>query len=99
MDNVAVIVYVVVSLVVILFLFWKMKNPTNNKESFCGTCTGAFGNFKTCTNRPLLQQLYNDGLLTEFSNLQTNGKWDTRGMPYDSFIKYADGGKKCLNNW
>lgn len=99
MINIAVVVYVAISIVAIVLLFWKVKKCSHNKESFCGTCTGAFGNFKTCTNRPLLQKLYNEGVLTEFSNLQTNGKWDTRGMPYDSFVKYQGGGKKCANSW
>jgi len=64
--NIALIVYVVVSLAGLAVLGYFLYNCKKNKEPFCGTCQGA--GQKVCTNKALLRKLYQEGKLTEFTD-------------------------------
>ena len=46
---------------------------SSNKDNFCGTCQGM--DIKTCPDKPLLHQLYDDGKLTESSDLKRSKEW------------------------
>jgi len=54
----------------------------DNKEKFCGACQGI--GRKVCTNRPLLHKLYNEGILTEFSDYPKDPQWQE--MSWDRFL-------------
>lgn len=64
--NIALIIYVVVSLAALTVMSYFLYTCKRNKETFCGTCQG-LGN-KVCTNKSLLLKLYHEGKLTEFTD-------------------------------
>ena len=72
-----------------------------NTENFCGycfnssrlsgRCTGM--GIKTCPNRPLVSKLYNEGILTENTNLIKNPPgWISQ---IDQLMNYQD----CKREW
>lgn len=77
--NVPMITYIIVSLFAIFILAYFLHSCNNNKEDFCGKCSGI--GIKTDSNRSLLSKLYNQGKLTEYSKFHKNKDW--MGMPWD----------------
>lgn len=62
-------------------------------NNFCSTCQG-YG-WKTCPNKKLLHMLYDEGVVTEYSNLT---RVPPRRWPWDSEhhkFRVVEGYKKC----
>ena len=57
----------------------------------CGRCTGM--GIKTCPNRPLVSKLYNEGKLTENTNLSKNPPGWTSQI--DQIMNYQN----CKREW
>ena len=77
---VAVIAVIVVS--VLLVQCHNSKGNTYEPTHFCGTCQGL--GQKVCTDRPALNRLYRDNVLTESSHLLRGNQWPVT-MPADQF--------------
>ena len=62
-------------------------------NNFCSTCQG-YG-WKTCPNKKLLHMLYNEGVVTEYTNLNRipprRWPWDTEHYRFP----VVEGYKKC----
>ena len=80
MKNVLIIGCIVAIVALSAVLIMRSK-----KDHFCGTCQGL--GIKQCPNRPLISKLYNEGILTENSDLVRDKEWPT--MSFDSFHHYA----------
>ena len=86
--NVAMIIYVVVSLVaigVLVYFYTRCKKG----ENFCGACHGI--GIKSYPDRPLVRRLYDEGKLTEFTPRHKDEEW--QGLPWDNYLQKADDGK------
>lgn len=81
MKNVLLIIGCVTAIVVVLATVLIMRTK---KDHFCGTCQG-YG-IKQCVDKPLLSNLYKEGILTEQSYLVRDKEWPT--MSFDSFHHY-----------
>jgi len=94
-NNVLYICIVLVIAAAIGVIIYLLVSCKNKNEPFCGGCQG-IGN-KVCTNRPLLHQLYNDGLLTEFTGYP-KPEWQT--MYWDEFFENQDrlGGQRPVRH-
>lgn len=80
--NIAIGFYVLVSLAsigVLAYFLYECKN----KEKFCGACQGMDG--MTFPNRQMIHKLYNEGKLTEYSQLTPNKHWNQNS--WDSFLE------------
>jgi len=82
-----------VTVFILGYLLYDCKNENEKhkekKEKFCSACTmGA----KTTPNKALLHGLYNEGILTEFSNFDKNPQWKV--SIWDKFLQHeAKAGK------
>ena len=64
--HIVLIVLLLVSIGVNIWLGIEWHNcKSKDSYNFCGTCQGIVN--KVCTNRPLVNKLYNEGVLTENS--------------------------------
>ncbi len=89
--NIAMIAYVVISLVAIGVLAGLYMKCKKKEDGFCN-CTG-IGN-RVCPNLPLLHKMYNDGKLTEFTDRSKNPRhWQEMG--WDKFTPYKAGPRGC----
>lgn len=84
-NDITPVVLSVLSITLLLMFMSRSK-----KEKFCGSCRGI--GIKTCPNRPLLHKLYNDGKLTEFTELHRR-PW--KGLEWNKFQTYQKSGKTC----
>lgn len=78
------IICVVLTLAVIGTLIALLARSSDN---FCGTCQGL--DSKVCPNKQLLRKLYEEGKLTEFTDLKKGDKWGSFGA-WDQFHTYPD---------
>jgi hypothetical protein len=89
--NIAMIVYVVISLGAITTLMYFLVECRKKCDSF-STCQG-MGN-KVCPNLKLLHKAYNDGKLTEFTNFGAHPRqWQEMG--WDKFTPYQAEHRSC----
>lgn len=84
----------VITIVILVILLVKCHNGDNYEHHNCGTCQG-LGD-KVCVNRPKLHSLYDDGILTETSNLVRGKQWPVT-MPDDQWE--ATNGRETSPGW
>lgn len=76
----------VIAVIVVTVLLVQCHNSKGNTYTepvhFCGTCQGL--GQKVCTDRPELNRLYRDNVLTEYSKLIRGNQWPVT-MPSDQF--------------
>lgn len=93
------VVYFICSIVVIgvmtAIILTKYNCKGGSKDNFCN-CQGM--DKKVCPNPRNLQQLYNEGILTEFTPLTNKGIWKQSMPPYIQFQEYPDKRPICSTN-
>ena len=80
-----------VLLIVVVVVLAVLLVQCKNKDNFCGACQGMSN--KVCTNRPLLSHMYQNGQVTENSNLQRSKEWPS--ITWDRFQSYQEGENPC----
>jgi hypothetical protein len=87
-------VALVIGLIILVIFLTKSDNYVHANHHNCGTCQG-LGN-KICVDRPELHSLYENGILTETSNLVKSKQWPIT-MPEDQFTD--SGEREHLPEW